>query len=103
MVRLLVLLIALSLSEGSMAEHVQQARLKLLGLYCEGCVNRVQRLIKRFEGVDTVTVDLASSTVLIKTKDNQRVNIMEVKQALKLAGFETQYTVLSRQFHLSLP
>lgn len=59
---------------------------KVEGMTCSACANRVEKVVKKLEGVDQATVNLAAEK-LIMTLDEERLAIKEVRAAVEKAGY----------------
>ncbi len=51
--------------------------IKIKGMMCGGCENRVKNSIKDIEGVEKVTADHTTGEVVVTVKDNVSQNIIE--------------------------
>ena len=60
--------------------------LKIDGMMCEGCENRVKNAIKNIEGVENVTADHNTGKVIV-ISDNE-VSEEIIKEALEDIGYE---------------
>lgn len=64
-----------------MSERIE---LKIEGMHCDGCVRRVNALLKRVEGVEVEQVVVGAATVKLPEGVARR----EVEQALEGGGFQ---------------
>ena len=60
--------------------------IKVKGMVCNGCENRVQNALKSIEGIEEVIANHNEGTVVITSKDNLSRNVMEEK--IEDIGFE---------------
>ena len=60
--------------------------IKVNGMVCGGCENRVKNAVKSIEGVEDVTADHTSGVVTIKA--NEDVLEEKVKERIEDIGFE---------------
>ena len=60
--------------------------IKVSGMVCGGCENRVKNAVKSIEGVEDVTADHTSGVVTIKA--NEDVLEEKVKERIEDIGFE---------------
>lgn len=58
--------------------------LKVEGMACEGCENRIQNAIKNMEGVEKVVANHKEGTVMITTSED---NIHAIKEKIEDLGF----------------
>lgn len=62
--------------------------LKVKGMHCEGCENRIKNSIGTVEGVEEVVANHVSGLVTIKYA--KEVNEAEIKEKLDDLGFEVK-------------
>ena len=60
--------------------------IKVNGMVCNGCENRVQNAVNNIEGVESVTADHVSGTVKVKANDD--VLEENIKSKIEDIGFE---------------
>ncbi len=60
--------------------------IKVDGMVCGGCENRIQTAIKSMKGVKKVVADYKKGIVTILAKDD--INEKEIKEKIKDIGFE---------------
>ena len=60
--------------------------LKVEGMMCSGCENRVQNSLKSIEGVENVVADHTVKLVKVTLQDNIEENI--IKECIEELGFE---------------
>jgi Cu+-exporting ATPase len=61
--------------------------LSIQGMTCAACAKRVEKVIGKLEGIDSVSVNLASEKAVL-TFDPNKVNIPKVQSAVEKAGFK---------------
>lgn len=64
------------------------------GMHCEHCKNRVESLLKEFDGIKTAKVDLEKKTVTISLKSE--ISDETLENAVKEAGFEPVKTEIKK-------
>lgn len=64
-----------------------QLELNIEGMTCASCVARVEKALNKVEGVTAASVNLATETVQVS---GSNLNIANLIQAVKKAGYETQ-------------
>ncbi|MBR2430193.1 MAG: heavy-metal-associated domain-containing protein [Clostridia bacterium] len=60
--------------------------IKVNGMMCAGCENRVQNAVKLLAGVENVTANHENGTVKVVSDEN--VTIESVKEAIEDLGFD---------------
>ena len=61
-------------------------KIKVKGMVCHGCENRIKNALSQIEGVNKVNADHEKGIVTIKTKDNLDLNLIYEK--INDLGFE---------------
>ena len=64
-----------------------QAKMKIIGMTCAACSARIERVVGKIEGIDAVTVNLATE-VLTCEFDQRKTTVETVRQAVEKAGYE---------------
>ena len=69
---------------------------KIEGMTCSACANRVERAVKKLEGVEEASVNFATETLMIKY-DGAKLNKEKIEQTVEKAGYKVhkntkQYT-----------
>ncbi len=62
--------------------------LKVEGMVCNGCENRVQNALKTIEGVENVVADHTAGTVKVSVKEDVDENVL--KEKIEDIGFEVK-------------
>ena len=65
---------------------MKEKKIKINGMVCEGCENRVKKALERLEGVMDVQANHESGVVTIKTEEE--LNSTLLKETLDKIGFE---------------
>ena len=63
-------------------------KLKIEGMMCTGCENRVQNALKTIEGVEEVKANHQDGTVRVKANDN--VELSAIKEKVEDIGYEVK-------------
>lgn len=63
-----------------------QTTIKVNGMVCNGCENRVQNALKSIEGIEEVKADHNKGEVTITAKEE--INIKDVEAKIEDIGFE---------------
>ena len=66
---------------------MKKISLKIEGMHCEGCSNRLTRVLKNLDGVNSANVSLENKKADIEYNEDE-VTIEEIKQAVEDAGFQ---------------
>jgi len=67
----------------------QEIRLRIEGMTCAACVSRVERALRRVEGVQEAVVNLATESATVHA-DAQLVTVQRLVQAVETAGYLAQ-------------
>lgn len=67
---------------------MKETIIKVEGMVCGGCENRVQNALKTLEGVEDVVADHTNGTVTITAKEEVSISVM--KETIEDLGFEVK-------------
>lgn len=67
---------------------MKEINLKVKGMHCEGCENRIKNSLSTIEGIEEVIANHIDGTVLIKT--NKELDIEDIKEKIEDLGFENE-------------
>ncbi len=67
---------------------MKEINLKIKGMHCEGCENRIKNSLITIDGIDEVVANHIDGTVLIKT--TKEVNLENIKEKIEDLGFENE-------------
>ncbi len=67
---------------------MKETIIKVTGMVCNGCENRVQNALKTIEGVENVVANYKNGTVTITSKEEVSENVM--KEKIEDIGFEVK-------------
>ena len=67
---------------------MKETIIKVEGMVCNGCENRVQNALKNIEGVENVIADHVSGTVTVTSKEEVAESVM--KEKIEDIGFEVK-------------
>lgn len=73
---------------------MKDEKLKITGMTCSACANRVERVVGKLDGVDSANVNFANETLSVKY-DNDKVNSLEIEKAIEKAGYGVQKNLKS--------
>ncbi|WP_126971553.1 heavy-metal-associated domain-containing protein [Gynurincola endophyticus] len=74
------------------------ARLEATGLTCALCTKAINSSLEALPFVESVDVDIVTTSFMIKFKDQQKVVIDDVKKAVEDAGFSVGKLFMKRNF-----
>jgi copper ion binding protein len=61
--------------------------LKIEGMHCTGCSNRLEKVLNNTDGVEKVAVSFEDKKATI-TFDENKTNIEKIKEAIEDSGFK---------------
>lgn len=67
---------------------MKETIIKVEGMVCNGCENRVQNALKNIDGVENVVADHTTGTVTITSKNEVAESVM--KEKIEDIGFEVK-------------
>lgn len=67
---------------------MKELNIKVEGMVCNGCENRVQNALKQIDGVENVVADYKAGTVKITTIESLDKNL--IKEKIEDIGFEVK-------------
>ena len=67
---------------------MKELNIKVEGMVCNGCENRVQNALKQIDGVENVVADYKAGTVKITTIESLDENL--IKEKIEDIGFEVK-------------
>ncbi len=65
---------------------MKEITIKVNGMVCGGCENRVQNALKTIKGIKKVVADHASGMVTITCRE--QISELEIKEKIQAIGFE---------------
>ena len=67
---------------------MKETIIKVEGMVCNGCENRVQNALKNIDGVENVVADYTTGIVKVTSKSEVPENVM--KEKIENIGFEVK-------------
>ncbi len=67
---------------------MKEIKLKVEGMVCNGCENRVKNALKTIEGIEKVEANYKKGTVIVKTKDE--IQEEKIKEKIEDIGFDVK-------------
>jgi len=83
----LALIVVLGFSLTGFAGETKTVKINIEGMTCNGCVQKVESILKKVEGVSETNVVLASHSATV-TYDVSKTNEKSLKEAVNLTGFK---------------
>jgi Cu+-exporting ATPase len=75
--------------------HTGRVEIPIEGMTCASCVNRIERFLRKVDGVDEVTVNLATERATIMYQP-ERVDLDALGQAVRAAGYDPRLDLVGR-------
>ena len=66
---------------------MKEISLKIEGMHCTGCSNRLEKVLNSTDGVEKATVSFEDKKAII-TFDESKTNIEKIKEAIEDSGFK---------------
>ena len=66
---------------------MKEIKLKIEGMHCAGCSNRLEKILNNVDGIESAKVSLEEKQATIKF-DETKTNIENIKEAIADAGFK---------------
>lgn len=70
-------------------ETTAGVRFPVEGMTCASCVNRIERYLRKVDGVDEANVNLATESASVRY-DPARVGLDDLRSAVEAAGYEAR-------------
>ena len=67
---------------------MKEINLKVKGMHCEGCENRIKNSLSTIDGIAEVIANHKDGTVIIKT--NKDIDLDNIKERIDDLGFEIE-------------
>ena len=68
---------------------MEQNTFKIDGMTCSACANRVERVVKKMDGVEEASVNFATETLLVKF-DEAKIDAPKIEEAIVKAGYSVR-------------
>lgn len=69
-------------------EKNNKIEIKISGMSCTGCENRVENILKNIENIESVNANYNTGIVEIKTNNIKDIDIDIIKEALENLGYD---------------
>ena len=68
---------------------MKSSSFKIDGMTCSACANRVERVVKKMNGVEEASVNFATETLLVKF-DDAKIDATKIEEAIVKAGYSVR-------------
>jgi periplasmic mercuric ion binding protein len=92
----------LSIAGSSQTKAVVTATIKTPGALCENCKIRIENYLKRYDGVQEITVNFRKGETKVKYFTD-RTDIEQIKTAIANAGYDADDVPAAEDFYKQLP
>ena len=86
----------------SQTKAVVTATIKTPGALCENCKTRIENYLKRYDGVQEITVNFRKGETKVKYFTD-RTDIEQIKTAIANAGYDADDVPAAEDFYKQLP
>ena len=69
---------------------MKEIKLKIEGMHCTGCSNRLEKVLNNTDGVEKATVSFEEKQAIITYNESQ-IDLTQIKEAIEGAGFKGEY------------
>lgn len=66
---------------------MKNIELKINGMHCTGCSNRLEKVLNNLEGIEIAYVDFETKIAII-TYIEEKISLKDIEEAIIDAGFE---------------
>ncbi len=66
---------------------MKEIKLKIEGMHCTGCSNRLEKVLNNTDGVEKATVSFEEKQAIITYNESQ-IDIAQIKETIEGAGFK---------------
>ena len=66
---------------------MKEIKLKIEGMHCTGCSNRLEKVLNNTGGVEKATVSFEEKQAIITYNESQ-IDLTQIKEAIEGAGFK---------------
>jgi len=80
-------LVSISLAASAQVKAVQTVKISTPTVQCDMCKNKIETYLKRYDGVQTITVNVKKKETAVKYITD-RINEEEIKTAIANAGYD---------------
>ncbi len=66
---------------------MKEIKLKIEGMHCTGCSNRLEKVLNNTDGVEKATVSFEEKQAIITYNESQ-IDLTQIKETIEGAGFK---------------
>ncbi len=66
---------------------MKEIKLKIEGMHCTGCSNRLEKVLNNTDGIEKATVSFEEKQAVIEYDESQ-IDIAKIKETISDAGFK---------------
>lgn len=66
---------------------MKEIKLKIEGMHCTGCSNRLEKVLNNTDGIEKATVSFEEKQAVIEYDESQ-IDIAKIKETISEAGFK---------------
>ena len=78
---------------------MKSSSFKIDGMTCSACANRVERVVKKMNGVEEASVNFATETLLVKF-DDAKIDAPKIEEAIVKAGYSVRKDMRDYTFNV---
>lgn len=98
----IAVLFSVSLAASAQVKAVQMAKISTPTVQCEMCKTKIETYLKRYDGVQTVNVNVKKKETIVKYITD-RINDEEIKTAIANAGYDAGDVTANPDSYKRLP
>ena len=76
---------------------MKEEKVKITGMTCSACANRVQKVVGKLDGVEEANVNFATETLSVKY-DNSKINNSDIESSIEKAGYGVEKNIKNYSF-----
>ena len=99
---LFIALMASGLGAAAQTKALQIAKISLPTINCDLCKNRIESYLKRYDGINSITVNVKKKEATVKYLVD-RINQEEIKAAIANAGYDANEITAEPEAYKRLP
>lgn len=67
--------------------NIKNLSISVSGMHCEGCSQTLEKTLLRNKSIRNVQADAKSGRVHVKFKDGEKINVEQIRRAIRQSGF----------------
>ena len=95
-------LLMVTLSATAQVKPIQTIKVSTPSIQCDMCKNKIETYLKRYDGVNMVTVNVKKKETTVKYLTD-RINEEEIKAAIANAGYDAKEVLANPDSYKKLP